>query len=298
MDNLTHALIGVTAGRAAAGTVRREPVWWAFLLGSELPDIDALYALQGRSGYLLNHRGWTHSLPGLLLLSAAAALLIFSLGRGGAKYKSIMMYTLSAALIHVLIDVLTSWGTCLFKPFYAGWLSLDVLPMVDPFILLVLFAGLLAGRRRLPEKRAAKLALAAVAIFIAARGGLHLAALNTVAHDGRLLAMPTMNPLKWRVVAEQSWGFETGNLDLLGMRLVKTAEINTGGFSAAGDLTLDPDLDKALGFFRVPVFTIVEREEKKLLVVKDISFERGIREVIFEAKGPAAPGTWYKAVRK
>lgn len=70
MDNVTHALIGMTANSLLKEKSRT--TFWVSLVASEIPDIDILYRLKGSLDYLLNHRGFSHSLPGLLL----AALVI------------------------------------------------------------------------------------------------------------------------------------------------------------------------------------------------------------------------------
>lgn len=300
MDNLTHALVGATMSRAVAGTTRRNPVWWAFLLASEVPDIDVLYLLKGPTSYLVNHRGWTHSLPGLALLSLGVALLVFWAARGGGTFRSLFAVSLLASTVHVALDALTSWGTGLLHPFQTGWVYLDILPIIDPVLYGVLFAGLLAARFGPDQKRAVKIALAAMLIFIAARGALHFAAvdfLEGAGGNGRPLAMPTVNPLKWRVVIERPGGFELGRLDLGTGAFEETAKVPTAGSAAVSDHTLDPGSGAVLNFFRVPVFSVVDREGSKFLLMKDLSYDRGIREVLLETKSPSEPGVWYKAVK-
>lgn len=301
MDNLTHALVGATMSRTVAGTTRRNPVWWAFLLASEIPDIDVLYLLKGHTSYLVNHRGWTHSLPGLTLLALGVALLVFLAARGGGKFKDLIAASLFASTIHVALDALTSWGTGLLHPFQTGWVYLDILPIIDPVIYGILLAGLLSARFGLFTKEAVKIALAAMVIFIAARGALHFAAIHSLegtGGNGRLLAMPTFNPLKWRVVVEQPGGFELGRLDLATGAFEETANVRTIGSAVVGDYTLDPNSGVILNFFRVPVFSMAEREGNKFLLIKDLSYDRGIREVFLEMKSPAEPGgVWYKAIK-
>jgi inner membrane protein len=300
MDNLTHALAGAALSRAVAGTAQRNPVWWAFMVGSEIPDIDFYYQLQGHTSYLLNHRGWTHSLPGLAVLSMGVALSVFFVARREGKFRTFLAVSLFACMVHVALDVLTSWGTGLFYPFQTIRVSLDVLPIIDPVIYGILFAGLLVARLVPNSKKTAKATLAVMLIFIAARGGLHFAAVNHFTEtgaQGKLLAIPGFNPLKWRMVIEQPGGFELGRLDLGTGAFEVTGDFQTAGSAEVRDYTTEPETGAFLNFFRVPVFSVTEREGKKFILMKDLAYDRGMREALFRTKSPAGSGVWYKAIK-
>jgi len=84
MDNLTHTLIGALLGETIARTaqpdarglpadMRRDLLVAAAAIGSNLPDVDVLYSFfGGKVNYLLQHRGHSHTIVGVLLLAAAA----------------------------------------------------------------------------------------------------------------------------------------------------------------------------------------------------------------------------------
>ena len=88
MDNLTHSLIGITVAEIIyqrSPSVRRPTVaratrvvyWLVSVVGNNLPDFDVLYAsfaIPGRLGPLLHHRGYTHTLPFILLQGVLLAL--------------------------------------------------------------------------------------------------------------------------------------------------------------------------------------------------------------------------------
>ena len=74
MDNVTHSLAGLLLaegvvqvqarrGRPLSGAAR-SAVYFTSLLSNNLPDLDFLYApiTHGQLGYLLHHRGMTHTL--------------------------------------------------------------------------------------------------------------------------------------------------------------------------------------------------------------------------------------------
>ncbi|MFO1468604.1 MAG: metal-dependent hydrolase, partial [Steroidobacteraceae bacterium] len=98
MDNLTHSIIGLIAGHAAAqiherrasvsiasatqvtdaASSRRVLYGLIGVIGGNLPDTDLLLTLRGGGGdklaYLLDHRGYTHTVAG----GAVLALLLFA----------------------------------------------------------------------------------------------------------------------------------------------------------------------------------------------------------------------------
>ena len=98
MDNLTHTLIGAVAGEALArctrarsgglpADARRNLFVVVGAVGSNLPDIDLAWTWRGFSGsslsYLLEHRGYTHTLVGCGVL----ALLLFVGCLGWARWR-------------------------------------------------------------------------------------------------------------------------------------------------------------------------------------------------------------------
>ena len=73
MDNLTHALIGIIAAETAIAwrsqkhkdiSFRlRRYLWFASAAANNIPDVDFIYSnISGPElGYLLHHRGYTHT---------------------------------------------------------------------------------------------------------------------------------------------------------------------------------------------------------------------------------------------
>jgi inner membrane protein len=82
LDNLTHTLIGWAAGESLAQStrapasgltpeVRRSLFVTMAAIGGNLPDLDLLYSIgrPSKLSYLLEHRGYTHTLAGCLVLA-------------------------------------------------------------------------------------------------------------------------------------------------------------------------------------------------------------------------------------
>src|SRR4051812_3839266 len=96
MDNLTHSLIGITLARTLSGSQNSaekpkaaldpRAVLWTSVLGNNLPDFDFIVPPLlggGKLGYLLHHRGHTHTVLFLPLLGLIAA----AVGKWRSKTK-------------------------------------------------------------------------------------------------------------------------------------------------------------------------------------------------------------------
>jgi membrane-bound metal-dependent hydrolase YbcI (DUF457 family) len=163
VDNLTHTLFAVTlAGtplrRAGGGTTA------ALILASSAPDIDFVSMAAGAGSYLTWHRGPTHGLLGIVGLGTLTAALVWS-GRWArdrwrpvervpredvetraASFGMLVAISIVGGLLHVLMDLATSYGTQLLSPFEWSWYAMDWLPIVDIYLLIVLAVTLAIGR--------------------------------------------------------------------------------------------------------------------------------------------------------
>lgn len=170
MDNLTHSLTGLALGELAHRSLPAEPdagrqqvrrrllmvTSWA---ASNIPDLDLVLTplAQRPLGYLLHHRGHTHTLlyaiPQafvLLLLvwllwPAARALLRESrAARGG-----VLAMAAAGLALHLGMDFLNVYGIHPFHPFDGRWLYGDLVFIIEPVFWLAFGAPLamMAGRR-------------------------------------------------------------------------------------------------------------------------------------------------------
>ncbi|MHB1041952.1 MAG: metal-dependent hydrolase [Eubacteriales bacterium] len=299
MDNLTHALVGVTISRLATGNNKRSPVWWAFLAASEMPDFDVLYMLQGQTSYLINHRGATHSLPGLAVTSLLVALIVFRFSRG-SRFMQLLLASSAASAAHVTLDILTSWGTGIFHPFDRGWVALDVLPMIDPVFLAALFTGLVIARFTRQQRRMAAAVLIFLILFTAARGTLHAGVKEKFYQAGgvvNVLALPALSPTSWRVVIEREDSVETGRYDLNKDNYKSVNYLLLAGAGDARMYSSDVRVDEVLRFFRIPVFSKVRKDGEEMLLLRDMTYGGGIREVILNGSPEHVPNAWYRAIK-
>ncbi len=152
MDNITHSLVGLAVGEAAYRLCRRKqpasaslpraPFWWVSAIANNLPDLDSLYApiTPGKIGYLLHHRGHTHTLGMVLpqfLLVLAFAYLVFRFTKQRPtrrEWKTLGILCLLGPLIHISLDALNSYGVHPGWPFSSKWLYGDTLFIIEPLL--------------------------------------------------------------------------------------------------------------------------------------------------------------------
>jgi membrane-bound metal-dependent hydrolase YbcI (DUF457 family) len=162
MDNVTHTLFGLTLARTRLGRAGRGTTA-AFVLASNAPDIDIMALSGGTANYLHWHRGPTHGVLGIAGLGVATAGLVWT-GRRlldsrrsrvagasidpapNASFGALVGVSIIGVLLHVLMDLPTSYGTRLLTPFDWHWYTTDWIPIVDIYLLAILGAGLIFGR--------------------------------------------------------------------------------------------------------------------------------------------------------
>jgi membrane-bound metal-dependent hydrolase YbcI (DUF457 family) len=112
MDIVTHAAMGAIV----AGPFLTEHPLSAggFMLGSALPDLDALSRLFGKQAFLRWHQTYTHALPLIGLGTALGWFLVEPLGR--EAQHSILAVGI-AMTVHSLLDFSNTYGVKLLFPF-------------------------------------------------------------------------------------------------------------------------------------------------------------------------------------
>ncbi len=147
MDLAAHALVGALVGQALSPPTPAAQLAGAALgaTAAVLPDLDAAAELFGKRAAWRWQGVVLHGPPGLLLLAVASA------GVGCVLSAALLPgLALSIALLalatHLLLDGLTSIGTCALWPFSRRRHSTRSHFMVDPVVWLLALAGLGSGR--------------------------------------------------------------------------------------------------------------------------------------------------------
>jgi inner membrane protein len=152
MDNVTHTLIGALVGetvarttqgdpRGLSGEVRRNLLVTTSAIGSNLPDVDVLYSfIGGKINYLLQHRGYSHTIVGALLLAVATfAIARWVLARRGHAPSSrdltwvagVLAFT---PLLHIGMDFTNNYGVHPFWPLSNRWFYGDAVFIAEPLL--------------------------------------------------------------------------------------------------------------------------------------------------------------------
>lgn len=159
MDNLSHSVAGLAAGelihrslpdetRADDQRLRHRLLLVACWLASNFPDLDLILTplLPQPLGYLLHHRGHTHTIlyaiPQALLL-CGLLWLFWPAARRLLKASATARKGLAAALaagfaLHLAMDYLNPYGIHPFHPFDSRWFYGDMVFILEPIFWIAL----------------------------------------------------------------------------------------------------------------------------------------------------------------
>jgi hypothetical protein len=99
-------------------------------------------------------------------------------GEHDASFRMLVAVSIIGVLLHVLMDLPTSYGTRLLSPFDWHWFAVDWMPIVDLYLLMALAAGLAFGRGSADARRRnAAIVLAVMAANYGVRAVAHHQAL-------------------------------------------------------------------------------------------------------------------------
>lgn len=250
MEPVTHFLTGACLGRTGFNRTTGLATL-TLTLAAEAPDLDVTLAFLGPVIDFQHHRGFTHTLLGAPAMAALVTVCVW-LGykfwsRGGrhtripVRWWVVYLLALVGSLSHILLDFTNNYGVRPFSPFNPRWYSWDIVFIIEPVLLLVLFLGLalpalfeLVGGEIGEKKRPFRGQISAIAALILmvafwlVRDVQHrkaLAILNSremqTGETLRLGAQPyPINPFHWFGVVETTNAFET--YDLRSDRLLMT----------------------------------------------------------------------------
>ena len=154
MDPLAHTLAGAALAetRLSNSTPLAAP---ALILGSNLPDIDALTMLVDPDLALAVRRGWTHGVLAVAVLPVVLTLALLLLDRALARWRGrepearvgpLLGLSTLAVASHPALDWLNTYGVRFLMPFDDTWFYGDALFIVDPWVWLILGAPVVLAR--------------------------------------------------------------------------------------------------------------------------------------------------------
>ncbi len=166
MDTPTHGLVGRLVARSIWPDEKGRGLVNLVTVTSMLPDIDVFLSSDALEG-LQTHRGVTHSLLGAAIGAVAVAWIARRVGLKHVPFHRVYGVSLFGLLLHILFDLVTSYGTMIFAPFSNYRACFDVLFIIDPYLDLILIGGLLLGWRGLANRaRGYRLGAVALAVYM------------------------------------------------------------------------------------------------------------------------------------
>ena len=149
MDPVCHTLTGLALGHA--GLKRRTPLALTTLaLAANAPDID-IAVLATDTLQMSFRRGWTHGPPAMVVLPLALTALVVAYDRLVRQRRvpapppvmpaQLLWLAALGTWSHPLLDYMNSYGIRLLMPFSGRWFYGDALYIVDPWLYLLLGAG-------------------------------------------------------------------------------------------------------------------------------------------------------------
>jgi inner membrane protein len=187
---LAEAAVQLRARRSAEPQAPfRTAAYVASIFASNAPDLDFLYAriTERPLGYLMHHRGHTHTVPALLAIGLLTITTLRVIERrkkfDWSPSDRVVLATLAfvAAFAHVAMDFTNNYGVHPFWPVYDGWFYGDAVFIVEPFFWAVAIPPLVFA----VKTRTVRFSLALVLVF-----GVVLSWLIAFAPEGRRIVPP------------------------------------------------------------------------------------------------------------
>jgi len=219
VDTLTHGLSGVLVCRSlspSAGFDGRLMLVGFF--SSAFPDIDYLITWIDPLVYLNLHQGWTHSLILLPLWALLVSAVLWPLAGKALGARKLFVLSAAGITIHILGDVITSYGTQVLVPLSTKRLALDYTFVIDAYLsALVVLAIVTSAVKK--SRLLAALGLATLACYVGLQGLLHQRAIDLAKQRSqertvvRALPQP-FSPCNWKLVVQRDERYEEAYVTL------------------------------------------------------------------------------------
>ena len=176
MDNLTHGLAGMLLADVTVEALTprgtevdrrfRYRARWASAVANNLPDLDFMLRrlTSGRVGYLLHHRGHSHTLVVGLVLGSLAYVVLRAVFRAPSgvparrERLTLLALCLAGPWLHIAADFSNNYGVHPFWPVYDAWVYGDAVFIIEPLFWVLTVPALALGSTH----RATKLLLAGI----------------------------------------------------------------------------------------------------------------------------------------
>jgi inner membrane protein len=216
MDSITQFSLGAVIGLAVSPKKTAKIALISGLVAT-IPDLDIFFNYADDLTSVIKHRGFSHSLFYLSLVSPLIAFLLYKFF-DLIDYSRWLLLVFLALITHPILDSFTIYGTSLFLPFSQQKVMIGSIFVIDPIYTLQLIISvvyLFIKKKILIIKGISfnTLALIFSQIYLL----LTLFIQQTLIPNGKAFATPTpFNSLLWRVVVVNDDYIEQYFIDILG----------------------------------------------------------------------------------
>jgi membrane-bound metal-dependent hydrolase YbcI (DUF457 family) len=239
MDTITHGIAGALIGKAlfrGQDMFSRRPlsrgriITWSLMLGAIFPDADVFRDIFSHNDLLVItwHRSITHSLICLPVFALALAGLTYGLARlqkwEAPSFAALMGIYAVGILSHILLDLVTSFGTMIWSPLNWSRPAWDLIFIIDFMLTAIVLVPQLVAWVYSRGEGLQRRALACWFVFAAATVGVFLIAqsVNAAISLRAVLLVILVLTGVFLLPAIRNWGLE-----------VQMASWNRAGFVAA-----------------------------------------------------------------
>jgi inner membrane protein len=279
MDSISQAALGAAIGVATMG--RRTALWKSALIGAvagTLPDLDVFIDHGDPIRNMTLHRAESHSLFYLTLLSPLLAWLCAWSCSQRQHWRRWMLAIWLVLITHVLLDLMTVYGTQLLIPFTDYPFAIGSMFIIDPLYTLPLLFGVIIAlfwRQQGLRINAAGLIISTAYLgwSMAAQAYVTHNVNNIIAKDQvqvqDILVTPTMlNTFLWRILVKTPDGYAEGLYSLLDDIPMQLQHYDRGEALAAS-VTNNWGLDR-VKWFSHGYYKFIEENNK--LIIIDLRF--------------------------
>ncbi len=279
MDPITHALVGMGVGALSGQTLTPyNPIYCAAVMGAIIPDLDIVTMLKGEVSLVKHHRGPTHSIGGLLLLSAITAAVVFI--DFGGNMLQYLFWALAGGLSHVLLDSLNPYGAQIFWPFSRKRWAANLFMFYDPVFMLLFIPVLFMYQA---PQVAGISAIVATMVYLVLRWKFRLNVqrylqrkYNLKPHRDRLAVMPALKGLScWDFLIERPREIILGSMNSFGLKEQDNQSLNRKNPSPVALKALQTKLGRFFKQFTSHYYVMHWEEQGKHFVkLMDLRFKR------------------------
>ena len=279
MDPVSHAIIGRAVVAASGRRFEGRGSGAAAVLGALSPDIDFVLMPFGWDIYLRAHVAGTHSIAGAIVTGLGSAALIRLCVRSSAL-PQLGCAAVIGALTHLIGDIVSGAQLQPAWPIWTRTVTLPLVAMADPWTIAIVLAG--AGAmwiQRQQLDRGARLAIAALTLFLMVKAVLLAATLSTLDRDsddsrsdGGFVDAGTDRVIEARWASFTEWFVFDRRGSQLRQRLISllpTAEGITAGQAGSGPRTISGHEPELILSIDVPAEDELTRSSRSLPSVRN-----------------------------